>query len=255
MTFTDGRSDDAVSHPAPVWKRPQALGYHEELRGLGGIVAPLLSGFSLAAIATIVTGDDMPALAEWSVAALAAAVAFLIFSMQVAFASLSYNSFPAEILTWRPEVTVSEDELQRARAVQASDFDEMTRLGRISFSAYSAGLMAFLLGLLLLLIPDDWSAAWIVAVCVTGAVVVLELWWITANHTGLRHPVERQVKLSHADDWTPELGAIARAAVIDVARQQAASANSGETGSGRAPAAATGLGSGAGRDEADRESQ
>ncbi len=221
----DGRGpDDDVPAIAPVWQRPQTLGYHEALRGIGGIVAPLLAGFSLAAIATIVTAESKPWLADWSVAALTAAVILLLIAMQVALVSLSYNSFPADILTWRPEITMSDAELQRARLVQASDLDETTRLGRISFMAYSGGLLAFHAALLMLIIPSQWSDGWIVAVALAGAALAFELWWIIANNTNLPHPIERPVLLSHRDPWSPSPDGQARFAVIDPAKEAAARA-------------------------------
>lgn len=211
---------------APVWQRPRALGYHETLRGLGGIVAPLLAGFSLAAIATIVTSDTAPALAEWAAAAFAAAVALLLFSMQVAIDALRQNSSPSDVLMWRPEATVSDDELQLARLAQAADFREMTRLGRLSLETYGFGLVAFLLGVLLLMIPDEWSPAWVVGVAVTSAALTLEVWWLAANRMRwLPHPVSRSMKVTHSAGWEgepPPLDSVGLAAVIDPDRRQAA---------------------------------
>jgi hypothetical protein len=209
-----------------VWQRPRALGYHETLRGLGGIVAPLLAGFSLAAIATIVTGQEGPPMADWAVAAFAAAVAFLLFSMQVAFESLRQNSSPEDVLAWRPEATVSENELHLARKAQAADFGEMTRLGRLSLNMYGAGLIAFLLGVLLLMIPEDWSVAWVIGVAVTAGALALEAWWLAANRwRRLPHPVARDINPTHAATWTgdpPPLDRTGLAAVIDPGRRAAA---------------------------------
>jgi hypothetical protein len=197
------------------------LGYHEALRGLGGIVAPLLAGFSLAAIATITTSDHAPPLADWAVAAFAAVVAFLLFSMQVAFLSLGQVASPDDVLAWRPEARVSETELQEARRVQGLEFEEMSRLGRLSFYAYAAGLIAFLLGVLLLMVPDDWSAARITGFAIIGAALLLEIWWEVANDwPRLPHPVSRTVPKSdtHAAGWegneAPPLDLIGRRAVL-----------------------------------------
>lgn len=214
-----------MSSSSPVWRRPRALGYHEALRGLGGIVAPLLAGFSLAAIATIITSDAAPPLADWAVASLATAVALLLFSMQVAFLSLTQNSSPQDVLMWRPEASVSEDELQEARSVQSADFEEMSRLGRLSLRAYEAGLIAFLFGVLLLMIPNEWSVGFAIGVIVMTAALLLELWWLTANRwTRVPHPVSRHLESTHAADWDgqPPLNPIVLAAVIDASRRAAA---------------------------------
>ncbi len=204
----------------PVWTRPQALGYAEAPRGLGGIVAPLLSGFSLTAIAALVTASQRPPMGDWAVAALAATVASLLFSMQVAFLCLTKNSTPGDILEWHPEATVSEQELTFVRQVQASDFKAMARLGKISFVAYGWGLIAFHGAVLLLLVPHRWSVAKAVGFGIVAAALVLELWWLAANRWHrLPHPVERATAVTHAAKWVgdtpPELDQISLASVLD----------------------------------------
>lgn len=231
MTATAGGSrpeDTSSGQPTrdPVWNRPHALGFHETLRGLGGTVAPLLAGFSLAAIATIVTSSDAPRLADWAVAALAAAVALLLFSMQVASLSLTQNSSPEDVLMWRPEAKVSEDELRLARSAQAADFAEMTRLGRLSLDAYGLGLVAFLLGLLLLMIPDTWSVGLVIGVAAVGGALLLEVWWLAANRWWwLPHPVARRIEPTHSAGWEgdpPQLDSVGLASVIERDRRDAA---------------------------------
>jgi hypothetical protein len=192
-----------------IWIRPRNLGYHESLRGLGGIVSPLLAGFALAAIATIVTTDSEPLLAEWAVAAFAIAIVLLLHSMQVAFQSLMSNSSPGEVLMWRPEASVSTAELQSARAAQAADFAEMARLARRSFRAYGVGVLAFLAGVLLLMVPRDWSVAVGLGIAAVAIGLVVEIWWLAANRwKRLPHPVGRRTGPDHESSWDgspPEL--------------------------------------------------
>jgi hypothetical protein len=207
--------------------RPNMLGYAEALRGLGGIVAPLLTGFSLAAIATLVTASDAPPLAEWASAALATAVALLLFSMQVAFLSLTRNSSPADVLTWRPEATVTEEALASAREAHAADFAEMTRLGKLSFGAYGTGLLAFLAGVLLLMVPGEWTLAWAIAVGITAVALALETWWMLAFAFPKKvpHPVSRRGDVSHRAGWKgapPDLDVVGLASVLDNGRRAAA---------------------------------
>jgi len=176
-----GHPEEAGAASNPVWTRPGSLNYPESLRGFGSVVCPLLAGFSLAAIATIVTSGNQPPLAAGAVAALAAAVGLLLFAMQVAILALARNSSPSDILMWRPEATVSEEELQHARAVQAADLAETTRLGWLSFRAYGAGLVAFLLGVVLLMIPDRWNLGWAIGLGASSGALLIELWWLAAN--------------------------------------------------------------------------
>jgi hypothetical protein len=172
-----------------------------------------------------VTADKPPRFSGWAVAGLATAVALLLFSMQVAFLSLTANSSPDQILVWQPEATVSEDELARARAAQAAGFDEMKRLGQLSLEAYGAGLIAFLFGVLALMIPRKWSAGWMAAVGVMTAALLLEIWWEAANRwPKLHHPVTRKVDPTHKADWNgdpPALDAVGLESVLNRGKRDA----------------------------------
>jgi len=101
------------------WKRPLRFGYRETLRGLGGVVAPLLTGFSLTAIVLLLTASATPPRVDWASVAFVLTVACLLFSMQVAFLALARSPSPADILTWNPEVAMSVAALRKARAEQA----------------------------------------------------------------------------------------------------------------------------------------
>ena len=187
-----GPADDAF--PADeVWRRPKHnLGYAEGLRGLGGIASPLLAGFALAATATLVTTEKAPPLAGWAILAFATSVAFLLHAMQLAFLALSTDPSPAAYLQWHPEATVDRERLEKVRQAQVVKYGEMTRYWVTSNVAYDLGLNAFLTGLLLLLVPDDWDAPRIAAFSVAAVALALELWWGLANRIErLPHPVER----------------------------------------------------------------
>ena len=217
-----------MSDSRSVWSRPRTLGYPESLRGLGGIVSPLLAGFSLAAITLLLTTDQTktPPQADWAIVAFTVAVVLLLFSMQVAFEALRQNSSPADVLMWRPEATVSIEELRVAREAQAADLAELTRLAGLSFRVYGPGLIAFLTGLLLVLVPRDWTASSIIGVALAGSAIALEAWWLAANRWHfLPHPVSRRIKPGHRSNWVgeaPPLDAGELAAVIDPDRRAAA---------------------------------
>ena len=122
--------------------------------------------------------------------------------MQVASVSLTRAAAPQEILSWRPETAVSETELDLVRRTQAAEFGGMTRLGLLSLRAYGFGLIAFIGGVLLLLIPDRLTPGRTSAVVVLGAALVLEVWWVAAHYfTRLRHPVERTTAPTHRAEW------------------------------------------------------
>jgi hypothetical protein len=153
-------------------------------------------------------------------------VVLLLFSMQVSFEALRQNSSPADVLMWRPEATVSVDELQAAREAQAADLAELTRLAGLCFRAYGPGLSAFLAGLLLVLVPRHWSASSVTGVALTGIAIALEVWWIAANRWhALPHPISRRIKPGHRSSWMgtpPALDAAGLATVLDPDRREAA---------------------------------
>jgi hypothetical protein len=206
------------------WERPRRLGYTETLRGLGGIVAPLLTGFSLTSIALLLTSASKPPLADWAVVALTVTVVCLLFSMQVAFLALARSPSPADILTWEPQVVVSREALQKAREEQAANFADMKRFWDLSGRAYDLGLAFFLTGVLLLLIPHSWSAPRIAAVVVGSLGLSVEFWWALANQFGrLRHPVVRDSDPATFSRKLAPLDQVGFAAVLDPDGEQAAS--------------------------------
>lgn len=221
--MTGPEQPEALAPTSAPWVRPKKLGYSETLRGLGGIVAPLLTGFSLATIALLLTSRDKPQLANWAVAALATTVAFLLFSMQVAFLALARSPSPADILTWEPQVAISLEDLQKARAEQAARSADMSRLWRLCGSAYDIGIVSLLAALLLLLIPYSWTAPRIAAVVIVGLALTGELWWTVANlfESRMRHPVVLDSNPATFADKLAPLNQVGVAAVQQSARSEA----------------------------------
>lgn len=220
------RSDPRRAPPptSVPWERPRRLGYSETLRGLGGIVAPLLTGFSLTSIALLLTSAAKPPLADWAVVALTITVASLLFSMQVAFLALARSPSPADILNWEPQVAVSREALQKAREEQAANFADMRRFWNLSRYAYDIGLVFFLTAVLLLLIPPSWSAPRIAAVVVGSLGLGVELWWALANQFScLPHPVVHDSDSAAFAGKLAPLDRVGYAAVLDPDGERAAS--------------------------------
>jgi hypothetical protein len=183
-------SASGTSAPAVVWKPLKPLGQAEVIRGLGGIVSPLLAGFSLAAIATLLTASSPPRLTEFSIAAFAMTVGFLLFAMQFAFTALRYTASPSERLEWRPEITATDEssdshneavilrEMQEIREEQALDFAITKLYMKRTAQLYDLGLLAFTIGLVLLLVPAKWTIGRTIAVSAAGVAGLLEIYWI-----------------------------------------------------------------------------
>ena len=102
-----------------LWQRPDRIGYVQVLSGLGGIVAPLLAGFSLATIGVLVTASRPPRLAEWAILAFSGSAATMLYEHPVAFLALGRDPAPMDRLAWYPEATVSRRSLEWVRTRQA----------------------------------------------------------------------------------------------------------------------------------------
>lgn len=192
-----------------LWKRPENVARAEEVRGFGGVVGTLIAGFSLAAIAQLVSADDPPPLYCIAVAALAAAAVLMLFSVQFSFLMLRHSASPEERLAWHPEARVHPTPLATERRQQAEDkllSDEYYDRARFFFNL---GLIMFFTGLGFTVVPDDWNAAWIAAVAFAAAGGLVEAWWAIRGG-GLKPPkrplmpiratVAAQVKLSDLDE-------------------------------------------------------
>jgi hypothetical protein len=183
------------------------------------VVAPLLTGFALATIALLLTSTTRPRLTDWAAVAFTATVAFLLFSMQVAFLALARSPSPADILTWEPQVAISAEALQQAREQQAADFHDMARLWKLCGHAYDAGIVSFLAGLLLLLIPHHWTLPRVAAITVAGIALAGELWWTVANASGqVPHPVVHDSDPASFKTRLAPLDSVGSASVLDATR-------------------------------------
>jgi hypothetical protein len=228
-----------------VWDRPvERPGYLDGLSGLGGMVAPLLAGFSLTAITLILTATKPPGLWSWALVAFAGAVAFLLQSMQLAFFAIGRDPRPATQLDWYPEALIDADAARRLRKRQAETFEKSVRFWHRSMVWYDLGLTAFLSGVVLLLIPaaHHWTGQRIAAVAIAGAAFVLEAWWVLANRLWDRnirfpHPaVSRSEPEIEVEELDPELlWAIADPARFAEAARQTKTKSSDGTGSDIAP--------------------
>lgn len=189
-------SDQAAPEPGtgpprgPYWETPNLYGEAEALNSMGAIAAPLLAGFSLAAMAqtlTITTSDT-----RWPDTALLlfmlAAVLFVA-TVQAMFWARGYQTSPPEIKAWWPDATVPE-RLKLLRDEQkwhAAGFRMWSNRARV---AYAAALLCLLAALTILAVPAEShgqapSLRWL-AVAVGGAAFIAEALWITGSFTNAR---------------------------------------------------------------------
>jgi hypothetical protein len=172
------------------WETPNLYGEAEALNSMGAIAAPLLAGFSLAAMVqtlTITTSDT-----RWPETALLlfmlAAVLFVA-TVQAMFWARGYQTSPSEIKAWWPDATDPE-RLKLLRDEQkwhAAGFRMWSNRARV---AYAAALLCLLAALTLLAVPAEShgqvpSLRWL-AVAIGGVAFIAEALWITGSFTNAR---------------------------------------------------------------------
>ena len=174
----------------PYWETPYLYGEAEALNSMGTIAAPLLAGFSLAAMVQTITIRTSEA--RWPGVALLlfmlAAVLFVI-AVQAMFWAREYQTNPQEIKDWWPDAEDPErlKQLRREQKRHAAGFRMWSLRARVT---YSAGLLCLLAALTILAVPPEsyeqapfWR--WL-AVAVGSAAFIFEIVWITGSFTSLK---------------------------------------------------------------------
>ena len=135
----------------PSWVTPDRYGSAEALTSMGTIAAPLLGGFSLAAM--VQTIALTPGEARWPDAAMVLfllAAALFIATVQAMFWAREYQVTPAEIIAWWPDAQDRLDMLRAEQARHAAGFRMWSGRARV---AYNAALICLLAGLTTLVVP------------------------------------------------------------------------------------------------------
>lgn len=188
----------STGSPAPagrslVWKRPGPVGQFEILRGLGGIVAPVLAGFGLSATVALVTTDLHLPLAEPAIATFCWSIVCLLLSMQFGFLALRHAPVPTDRLAWHPEARVDVWAGERERVAQARDHALALHYERITRRLYNVGLLLFLVSIGLLVVPPEFSAWRVLALAGLALGVVVEVNWVAARGPVYRRMVREEV--------------------------------------------------------------
>ncbi len=169
-----------------VWFRTKPVGNDRMVATSGGVAAPLLAGFCLAAIAQLVSADQPPNTARYGIAFFAVAGVCLLNALQLASIALGYWASPAQRLEYYPEVRTDDATLNRVRDHQWQETRVRGRYVRIAGHLYNTGLVAFLVGLGFIVVPNcPWPWPWIsiVTVAVVALATVLELVWAISGAT------------------------------------------------------------------------
>jgi hypothetical protein len=166
---------------------PYLYGEAEALNSMGTIAAPLLAGFSLAAMVQTLTITKSQA--RWPDVALLlfmlAAVLFVT-TVQTMFWARGYQATPQQIMEWWPDVDDAErmELLRREQKRHAAGFRMWSNRARIT---YSAALLCLLAALTLLAVPPPFQEQasilrWL-AVAVGAVAFIAETVWTIGSFT------------------------------------------------------------------------
>jgi hypothetical protein len=167
-----------------VWNRRRPVNYPKQIEIAGGIAAPLLAGFSLTIVAQLVIGRDHPWLSDWATALFAMAAAFLVYAVQFSATALGYAATPSERLDYSPEAAFKPEILRMIRARQWEEMELRAKYTTRTKYCYNFGLLAFLGGLGLLLVPHHvWPWPWgrLIGVTIVSISLIIEIMWIFSN--------------------------------------------------------------------------
>ena len=167
-----------------VWNRRRPINYPKQTEVAGGIAAPLLAGFSLTTVAQLVIGSDHPWLSGWATAAFAVAATVLVYTVQFSATALGYAATPSDRLDYNPEAAFNPDVLRIVRERQWEEMELRAKYTSRAKNCYNIGLLAFLSGLGLILVPrHSWPWPWgqFVSVVVISVSLVTEVVWILSN--------------------------------------------------------------------------
>ena len=167
-----------------VWARRRPVNFPKQIEMAGGIAAPLLVGFSLTTVAQLVIGHDHPWLSEYAIALFAIAAVLLVNSLQFSYTALKYAATPSERLDYNPEAALQPAVLHKVRERQWQEMDLRAKYSSRAVDTYNYGLLAFLGGLGLILVPQHpWPWPWgrFIGVVVVGISLVIEATWTISD--------------------------------------------------------------------------
>lgn len=136
---------------------------------------------NMPATATLLVSDHHPPYWEYAVVCFFLATVALLMAMQFGFMALRHHPVPSDRLSWVPEATVSEAALRNERWTQALDMTSARIYGKRLGLLYDVGLIAFIGGLAVLLVPARWDVARTLSFGIAALGGLVELAWIVGG--------------------------------------------------------------------------
>ncbi|MDH6226786.1 MULTISPECIES: hypothetical protein [Streptomyces] len=166
----------------PAWRKPSPLGFGAAVDAVTNVAAPLLAGFSVAAIGVVGADSDKfrwpgPALFCLTLSAL-----LFVTCVQFGFHARRHLYSYADLTAWWTEDELADTDRRRLlRDEQRHDFDLWNRWRGRAYVAYSGGLVVLWTGVALVLLPPGpgtasdtafrWAASAVAACAAVGEVV------------------------------------------------------------------------------------
>jgi hypothetical protein len=198
-------SSQPEAHPTRlrVWKRPGSIGDVEAIKGIGGVVAPLLAGFCLATVAVLMTSSESKTpQARAAVVCLAIAAVAFLYAMQYSFVAVRNGSPPSAYIDWDPYCTIHPRLLTAVREEQADDRRDFVKYDDRAGWFYNLALLLFLAGLALVIVPTQWQPWNGIPLAVIATAFILELGsWLGSTYRRLKATRNAQaVGVSRVDE-------------------------------------------------------
>jgi hypothetical protein len=164
--------------PGPVrFSPPDPYNVLAAADALGGGAAPVMAGFAVALMALAIDIHDKLGLPGVSMMFFALSAVSLSHVVQVNGQARAYAVTPSQALEWYPDA--DNPERRQAIADELRQYQQTwVRLVRRSRRAFNLGLVSFLIGAAVMLVPDEakfFGPARIAAMVVLGSAAILEL--------------------------------------------------------------------------------
>jgi hypothetical protein len=174
------RGNGPVRPSGPTWRKPSPLGFGEAVDAVTNVAAPLLAGFSVAAIGVVGADSDKFRWPGPALLCLTASALLFVTCLQLGFHARRHLYSYGDLTAWWTEEEL-EDRRDLLREEQHRDFVLWNRWRGRADVAYSGGLVLLWLGVAAVLAPPAagtssdtafrWAAAAIAACAALGEAV------------------------------------------------------------------------------------
>jgi hypothetical protein len=168
----------------PRWEVPNPYGYPAAIESMGSIAAPFFAGVSVALAVFVMQNSGAFGWGDWALLFLVASAFAFVATLQFTFWARQFAVTPPEMNAWWPDAA-EEDRLTMLQREQRRYFNQHERWSNRARNAYDIGMLCFLLGAVVCLVPHGGISAAsngrlaVFALAVAG--LVAEAAWIASS--------------------------------------------------------------------------